>query len=145
MMKSFIKNLYWNQYYELRAKGKENSALKNGNILVSVMLFVNLATVFIFLSALIPNLADWFEDVIQDIFGFLSGKAIGMLIASFFIATIYLCVRYTIGTEQYFQNWLKMYLELSSEKQLSLSKKGLWYFFGSLLAVIPAVIMISTL
>ncbi len=125
---NILKQLYCNQYYELKPQGKEASALDNGTKLVTIALVLYALSISFLLILIFPDLKDFFEDILQDIFGRRSGRTIGQIIAALFFASFYFLVKLTLGKKESYENTIAEFETLVEEEQKKISKNGLIFF-----------------
>ncbi len=128
-----FKAVYCNQYYELKPKGKEDSARSNGTRLLIVSTALNIILIVVLAMVISEDFLDAFTDLIEDIFGRRRGRSIGRLVAIVPFIIVLPIVRYTLGTESSYNSTISEFESLSDQDQLVVSKKGLRYFIGSLI------------
>jgi len=131
----FLQSLYWNQYYELKQKGKEQAARKNGTVLSTVAIMANSSVLLGFLIFFFPDIGDGIMDLLEDAFGPRGGRTMGQILGAILFASIYFVIHFTLGKPEKFDRMMESFLSLSEEEQLIASKQGLRYFMISLLLV----------
>ena len=134
---NILKQLYCNQYYELKPKGKGESALENGTALVSIMLVLIALAIFFILVSIFPNMEDRFE----DLFGHRSGKTIGRFIAAVFFIICYISVKLTLGKKEAFNKTITEFEALDRLAQKRISQNGLVYFISSIGLFVVSLIL----
>ncbi|MCB9235157.1 MAG: hypothetical protein H6581_26110 [Bacteroidia bacterium] len=140
---NLLQAVYCNQYYELNPKGKGPAARQNGNMLVTVALVFNFFTLMVLLAVLVPGFAHFWDHLFRDLFGDLGGRTIGRIIAAVPLALCYPLVRFTLGTQEKFDQMIQTYEGLDPEEQKRISNRGMIYFFVSLgVVVIPVIILV---
>ena len=137
---NLLKSVYCNQYYELKPKGKGHAARANGTGLVTIGLIVNFFTVLLLAITISPDLGKYLQGVFIDMVGRQSGKGMGQTLAFLVVMFIYPWVKFTMGTQQNYQQTIDAFEKLSAEEQLQVSKKGLQYFIISLGLVIGSLV-----
>lgn len=138
-----FKALYWNQYYELKQKGKAHVARKQGTLLATIATVLFIFGVFILLIVFVPDFEKEMNRFLRRSFGRNAGRAIGKISALLLILIIYPIINFTIGSSKsYYQNIVKLSL-LSKDEQKEISKKGLKFFISSV--IIMGVAMIAIL
>ncbi|MCP4122322.1 MAG: hypothetical protein GY751_11260 [Bacteroidetes bacterium] len=135
-----FKSLYCNQYYELKPKGKAHAARQNGTGLVTVGILFNLFVLLRIIALIIPEAGEVIVDSIDSVFGNLSGRSTGKIIALIPMGLIYFIVRHTLGNKINYDRMITSFETLDAQTQKRISDKGRNYFFISLgLLVIPIV------
>lgn len=132
---NLLQALYCNQYHELKPKGKADLAIKNGTALTTIALVLNLLTIVFLLVLLVPDFADFMEDLMKDIFGRRRGRTIGMLIAGIPFLLLYPAIRFTMGRNASFERLVARFEDLPEARQEAISRRGKLYFFVSLGAI----------
>jgi hypothetical protein len=124
-----LKAIYWNQYYELKQKGKAHVARKQGTLLVTIAITLIIFSIFYLLMVLVPDFEKETNRFLKRSFGRNLGRSIGKILAILLIIIIYPIINFTIGsTKTYHDNIVKSSLLLSADEQKELSKKGLKMF-----------------
>ena len=129
---NILKQVYCNQYYELKPKGKGEAALVNGTLLVSVVLVLYAFAISFILISIFPNLQDIVGDFLQDLFGRGWGKTIGRIIGGVFIISAYFCVKLTLGKKDHFDKIIAEFETLDQDQQKRVSQNGLIFFASSI-------------
>ena len=134
---TFLEALYGSQYYELNQKGRDgNKGRGTANILLSVIIMLGLFAVILLAITVYPEFNNDMARVIKSIFGRLSGRSIGKLIALPVIGLIYLVVVFTIGNKNNFKKHVAAFLLLPDGEKKKANKKLLTPFFILLAAVL---------
>lgn len=127
---------YCNQYQELVNTGRDGKkALKNGLILTSVCFTLNVITAGYILFKTGNLLFSGFEDIEE----YTTGKVLGEVIGLILVIAFYFVLKYTKGSEDYFDKVISNYKTLSEADQKAISKKAYIYMFGSIIAMIACV------
>ena len=99
----------------------------NGNLLLSISLFVFVASVIGILILIFPEIGESIEDILKDTFGRRGGRTMGKFLAILGIAMFFPFVRYTIGTPKNYQRIMDDCKNMSDEELKEVSKKGTWF------------------
>lgn len=127
-----LRKLYWNQYVELKERGKESVARKQGTALVTIAIaLILLGTVFLIMS-IFPDAMDWMEDLIDDIFGRRKGRMVGKIIAIIPFAVVYGIIKLSLDREPVYDKLIYDFGLLSEDEQHQASEQGKMFFFLSL-------------
>lgn len=137
---NYIEQLYYSQHYELKQKGKEATALKTANILVTIAFLAHFIALMTFLVVIFPDLGEAISDFSKDTFGRRNGRLAGMFFTLIPMCVIYWIVSKTIGSESYFEGIITQGQQLSEEFQKATIKGGLTYFVGSLISFIVPIL-----
>lgn len=138
---NFIDSLYCNQHFELKEKGKEHLARANGNALVAIALALNVFALFAFAMLVSPDVLDWFSDAVRDIFGRRTGRSVGKFLALIpFLITVPLS-RLVLGSPKRYQKLIANFESLDLTAQFTISNRGKWYFFSSMISFAVALIL----
>ncbi len=138
---NILKQLYCNQYYELKPKGKGDSALGNGTALVTITLVMLILGLLFLLVALVPDFSDSMEDLLEDIFGRRGGRSIGVIIAGVTFVIIYLGIKYTLGKKENFEKLIIQFEALDEVDQKRISKNGMTFFLTGLGIFVLSVLL----
>lgn len=126
---NLLKAIYWNQYYELKQKGKAHVARKQGTLLVTIAIVLFIFSIFFLLMVFVPDFEKDSNRFLRKSFGRNSGRAIGKIGAILLILVIYPIINFTIGSSKvYYDSIVKSSLLLSADEQKAMSKKGLKSF-----------------
>lgn len=139
----FFKHLLWYYYRELRKKNMQEKARISGLIVLSVSVLFNIASVMILIAALLPDVADFIDDLIRDIFPENAGRLAGQLPAIVFLGLFFLFLRYTYGKPRKHKAIISSYLMLTEKQQSIYATRGFLYFIISLLALLPCIFLIA--
>ena len=131
-MKHPLKAIYCNQYYELKPKGKADRAKENGTVLSAVAVMLLVFAVFLITISFFPDVEKASRDLIKDVFGFRTGKSAGKILGLFLVFISWPFVRFTVGTEQSYQNTISTFEAMDAEEQQKVSKYGLWSFIAAI-------------
>lgn len=140
---NLFQSLYCNQYHDLKKQGKESAAYKNGNVLLTVALFCNVVTVVILLSLLSGAFAHYMGGAIRDVFHGSSGRLVGRTIAILGLVVIFPIVKFTIGKKENFDKTIALFEALPEAEQEAISKRGLIYFFGSIIGAVVIGLLLA--
>ena len=117
------------------------SSPTTGNIVLACSLTMLIVSGVLSAALIFPDVADWFDDMFKDIFGRSSGKTIGRLIGIALILLIYPILKFTVGTEESFNNAINQYEAMSDEDKDKTAKKGKWFFLLSVSSIaIPFIL-----
>ena len=120
-MKIF-KGLYCYAYIHSE-KTNEGDPRSSGTIMVSVMLLMWVLSIF-FLT--IPfSLGEVLIDLLQDLFGYRSGKTIGQVLGLSIFVIIYPIVRFTMGSKSKYANMESEFTNMDKENCEELGGAGL--------------------
>lgn len=126
-----LKKLYWNQYVELKEKGKESVARKQGTILVTIALALYLLGTVFLIVTIFPDAMDWMEDLVKDIFGRRTGRTVGKIIAVIPFALFYGIIKLSLDREVVYDKVIYDFGLLPEEEQHKASEQGRNFFFVS--------------
>ena len=126
-----LRKLYWNQYVELKEKGKQAVARKQGTMLVTIALSLFLLGAVFLIVTIFPDAMDWMEDLIKDIFGRSAGRTVGKIIAVIPFALFYGIIKLTMDREAVYDKIVYDFGLLSEEEQFRASEQGKIFFFVS--------------
>ena len=131
---------YIYQYNEDNGKvGNSDSSRKTGTIMVSVMVLMwILSIVFLTFPA---GLGEGIIDLLQDIFGYKSGKQIGRLLGISLFILIYPCVHFTVGSKKSFQKIIAHYQTLEKEKRGEMAGLGMSYLIISCVVFVISIVI----
>ncbi|MEM7106380.1 MAG: hypothetical protein AAF502_24850 [Bacteroidota bacterium] len=117
------------------------SSPTTGNIVLACSLTMLIVSIALSTALLFPDVADWFDDTLKDIFGRSSGKTIGRLIGIALILLIYPILKFTVGTDESFYNAISEYEGMSDEDKEKTAKRGKWFFLTSICTIaIPFIL-----
>lgn len=129
---NLLKTIYCNQYFELKQKGKEASARKNGTILTTLALVLVLFAIYILWITFFPDAERTMNRFVRKTIGRTSGRMLGKILALVLMTVSYLLIRYTLGTVKSYQKTITVFSKLSADEQERISKKGLKIFLMSI-------------
>ena len=122
---NYFESFYASLFYSRKNHGTPAAPTPfNGNLLLSISLFVFVASIIGILVLIFPEIGDSIEDMLKDIFGRRRGKTIGRFLAIIGIALFYPFVRYTIGTPSKYQKIMSDCEKMSGEELKKVSRKG---------------------
>jgi hypothetical protein len=128
---NLFQSIYCNQYEELVRTGRDgDKAHKNGIIIITVAIVVNLFSLFFILMLL--GRAGALPGYIERMAGPTSGKAIGRLIAAVMVIVVGAIVWVTFGREAYYRQTIRSFTTLPAEEQKRVARQGAVYFLGSI-------------
>jgi hypothetical protein len=128
---NLLKSLYCNQYLELKEKGREAVAKKNGTALVIIALALNILFALAVLAHF-PDFRDSAEDLLRDVFGRTGGRTIGRIIALIPFALVYPVIKLTMDREENYRCTIEAFEAMDAQQQAEVSNRGKWYFYVSL-------------
>ncbi len=136
-----LTSLYCNQYYQLKKNGEDTSSARlRGTVMVSVCLIFNLLTILLLLFFAKKGSLDGLGSEVMDLIEDLPNK----LVVAIPFAVILLLVRFTLGTEKFYNKTIAKFEALPPKKQKSVSRMGDIYFIFSLVAVFGFVMAFVT-
>lgn len=138
---NLFKAIYCNQYFELREKGKENAAQKNGSVLASIALMLFFISLAFILMIVFPDFDHAFERFFRDIFGRSAGKIAAKIVVVILFASSFLIIKLTLGRDSSYAKIINDFEALSAKEQRSVSKKGLIFFISSIVLVIVSLVL----
>ena len=117
-------------------KGKDgNKGRLNGNFSLSAMIILFIIDVFLLCIRFLPGFNETMTTKITNVFGSLSGKSVGKLLAIPLFSIIYLLISRTIGSKENFRKRVEGYMQYPGEIRKKANAKLLVPFF-ILLAII---------
>jgi len=105
------------------------------NIVLSCCMAMLMCSVVGMLIVLVPEAADTFEDLINDVFGRTAGKTIAKLILLPLLGLIYPAIRYTIGTPKNYQRIIGEYESLPESQREAIVNKGKVFLYVGLFSL----------
>ena len=139
---NYFESFYASLFYSRKNNGMPAASTPlNGNILLSVSLFVFVASVIGMAILIFPGIGEAIEDLLKDTFGRSGGRTIGRFLAIIGIALFFPFVRFTIGTPKNYQRIMSDCEKMSEEEWKEVSKKGTLFMAITLGSwIIPMVI-----
>lgn len=142
---NFFKAIYCNQYFELKEKGKENAAQKNGTTLASIALMLFFISFAFILMVVFPDFDHAFERFFRDIFGRKAGRIAAKIVVVILFASSFLIIKLTLGKNSSYTETIKKFETLTPQQQQSISKTGLIFFISSIVLVIISLVLFLTI
>ena len=142
---NLFKAIYCNQYFELKPKGKENSAKKNGTVLSAIALLLYFFSVFFILLLLFPDLGREIEGVFKDVFGRRAGRMAAKISVGVIMVLCFLIVKFTLDKDSVYNKTITEFESMSCEQQANISKQGLIFFVTSIVLIIVSLIIFLTI
>ena len=142
---NLFKAIYCNQYFELKPKGKENSAKKNGTVLSAIALLLYFFSVFFILLLLFPDLGREIEGVFKDVFGRRAGRMAAKISVAVIMVLCFLIVKFTLDKDSVYNKTITEFESMSCEQQANISKQGLIFFVTSIVLIIVSLIIFLTI
>jgi len=141
---TFLEALYGSQYYEIHQKGRDgNKGRLNGNLFLAALIILLLIAVVMTCISFMPGFNDSLTRKIDQVFGPMSGRSIGKLLAIPVFAIIYFIILKTVGSEENFKRKVETFMQYPDEIKKKANAKLLIPFF--VLLVIVFVLSISKL
>ena len=138
---TFLQALYGSQYYEIQQRGKDgNKGRINGNIFLSVFVFLILLIALLLCIKFIPGFNDNLSHKIKNVFGYNTRKSIRKLFVVALVAVVYLILSVTIGNKTNFQKHTEAFMAYPDEVKKKATFKLLLPFFILLGAVVVLAI-----
>jgi hypothetical protein len=133
---TYLQAIYGSQYKEIAANGKDgNKGRLNGNILLSAIIFLILLDLLLFCIVTLAGFNRLLSENLTDVFGFLSGKTVGKLLAIPLFALIYFAVSNTVGSQKNFEATVAAFNQLPATEQDTANKKVLVPFFSLIIGL----------
>ena len=127
---TFLEALYGSQYYEIYQKGRDgNKGRLNGNIFLSALIVLLILAILMVSISLVPGFEESLTKSVHNIFGSISGRSIGKLLAIPVFAIIYLIIIKTVGSEINFKNKVDAFMQYPDEVKKKANAKILIPFF----------------
>lgn len=128
-----LKGLYWNVYYELREKGKSTASVRStGTLLVALALLLNAFVILILWNAVWPEVGEFIDDLLKDLFGRRQGRVIGKFVGAASLGFFYAIAWLAWGREQGYRGLIEEFNRLTDHEQRAASNASLPYFIGSI-------------
>jgi len=141
---TFLEALYGSQYYEIHQKGRDgNKGRLNGNVFLAALIVLFILAVFMVSISFVPGFNESLTKTIRNVFGSISGRSIGKLLAIPVFGIIYLVIIKTVGSEPNFKNKVDSFMQYPDEVKKKANAKILIPFF--ILGVIVFGLAISKL
>ncbi|HOP22620.1 MAG TPA: hypothetical protein PK055_00610 [Gammaproteobacteria bacterium] len=138
---NLFKAIYCNQYFELKPKGKENSAKKNGTVLSAIALLLYFFSVFFILLLLFPDLGREIEGVFKDVFGRRTGRLAAKISVGVIMVLCFIIVKFTLDKDSVYNKTITEFESMSGEQQAKISKQGLIFFISSIVLVVGSLMV----
>jgi hypothetical protein len=139
---TFLQALFGSQYYEIQQKGRDgNKGRLNANLFLTVMIFLVLVLVLFIAFVASPGFEENSTRWLRGLFGSLSGRSIGKILAIPVIGIIYLVVAYTVGSQANFKKQVEGFLQYPEPEKKKAGAKILLPFFVLLIAVVVLAVV----
>ena len=133
---TFLEALYGSQYYEIHKQGKDgNKGRLNGNLFLAALIILLIIAVVLVCISFVPGFNDSLTRKIDNVFGSMSGRSIGKLLAIPVFGIIYLIILKTVGTEENFKRKVEAFMQYPDEIKKKANAKLLIPFFVLLATV----------
>lgn len=133
---TYLQAIYGSQYKEIVANGKDgNKGRLNGNILLSAIILLILLDLLLLCVVSLSGINSMLSENMTNVFGFLSGKTVGKLLAIPLFALIYFAVSNTVGSQQNFATTVAAFNQLTAKEQDTANKKVLVPFFSLIIGL----------
>lgn len=127
---TFLEALYGSQYYEIHQKGRDgNKGRLNGNVFLSALVVLFILAVFMVSISFVPGFNESLTKSIRSVFGSISGRSIGKLLAIPVFGIIYLVIIKTVGSESNFKIKVDAFMQYPDEVKKKANAKILIPFF----------------
>ena len=127
---TFLESLYGTQYYEIHQKGRDgNKGRLNGNVFLAALIVLFILAVFMISISFVPGFNESLTKSIRGVFGSISGRSIGKLLAIPVFGIIYLVIIKTVGSETNFKNKVDAFMQYPDEVKKKANAKILIPFF----------------
>ena len=127
---TFLEALYGSQYYEIDQKGRDgNKGRLNGNVFLAALVVLFILAVFMVSISFVPGFNESLTKSIRSVFGSISGRSIGKLLAIPMFGIIYLIILKTVGSETSFKNKVDAFMQYPDEIKKKANGKILIPFF----------------
>ncbi|GAB4414240.1 MAG: hypothetical protein OHK0039_21850 [Bacteroidia bacterium] len=136
---NLLQAIYCSQYDELRARGKGDAARGNGILLATIVLVMHFFTAMFLFAMLSPAFAAAMQGALHAVFGEQMGRTAGYLIALVPLALVYPLVARVWGSQEAFGATVRAFEALPQEAQRQVSRRGLIYFFASIIVAISCM------
>ncbi len=126
---TYLQALYGSQYYEIAERGGDtNKSRYNGNIFLAAFIILILLDILLAWIRFVPGANEDVSREMHSIFGFLSGKTIGQVLAIPLFALVYVIITKTVGTEENFKRHVAAFSLLPAEIRKKANRKLLTPF-----------------
>jgi hypothetical protein len=130
---TFLEALYGSQYTEIKQNGKDgNKGRFNGNIFLTAFLLVALTAVILVLVFFVPMVGKQLGRSFEGMFGYISDRGIGKILALVFGGIIYFLITKTVGTEENFNRLVDNFSQYPEDVRNTANKRLLVPFFIAL-------------
>jgi len=141
---TFLEALYGSQYYEIHKQGKDgNKGRLNGNLFLAAFIILFIIAVMMVCISFIPGFNESFSKKMERLFGSISGRSIGKLLAIPVFAILYFIIMKTVGSEENFKRKVEAFMQYPDEIKKKANIKLLIPFF--ILIIITVCLAISKL
>ena len=141
---TFLEALYGSQYYEIHKQGRDgNKGRLNGNMFLAAFIILFFIAIMMICVNFIPGFNESFSGKIERVFGSISGRSIGKLLAIPAFAIIYFILIKTVGSEENFKRKVETFMQYPDEVKKKANAKLLIPFF--ILLIITVGLAISKL
>ena len=141
---TFLEALYGSQYNEIHKQGKDgNKGRRNANILLAAFIIVFLFAVTLLAIKFLPGFETSLNRSIKNVFGKISGRSAGKLMAIPLMAIIYFIVAFTVGSQKSFTDKVEKFMQYPDEIKKQANKKILLPFF--ILLALVLILALSSL
>lgn len=133
---TFLEALYGSQYYEIQQKGKDgNKGRLNANLFLSAMLVLVVIAVIFLATKFSPAFNEKMSHSVKNIFGEMSGKAVGKILAIPLFIIFYFIISNSIGNKNNFSGKVEAFMQYDNEVKKKANVKILVPFFVLLMIV----------
>ena len=141
---TFLEALYGSQYYEIHKQGKDgNKGRLNGNMFLTAFIILFIIAIAMACISFVPGFNESMTKNARRIFGYTSGKSIGIMLGIPVFAIIYFMVIKIVGSEENFKRKVETFMQYPDETKKKANAMLLIPFF--ILLIITVGLAISNL
>jgi small-conductance mechanosensitive channel len=134
-----LQSVFCSQYLELSKKGKGEAAYKNGLVLCAVCIGLNLMTIlFILISFDLNPLSG-----IDKLFGSMSGRTAGRIIALVLFSSLFIILRYLFLTKDWFNGTVTRFDQLEDQQKKKIVFRAIIYLVASMVVFFASIFVMS--
>jgi hypothetical protein len=134
-----IQAIFCSQYLELSKKGKGEAAYKNGLVLCAIAIGLNLMTIlFVLIGFDLNPLGN-----INRIFGSMSGRTSGRVIALVLFGVLFILLRYLFLTKDWFHRTVNNFEQFDEQQRKKIVVRAIVYLVASILIFIISIFVMN--
>ncbi len=134
-----LQAVFCSQYMELSKRGKGEAAYKNGLVLSAVCIGLNLMTILFVLIGFDLNPIDG----IVKLFGSMSGRTAGRIIALVLFGSLFIILRYLFLTKNWFNRTVNSFDQLEDQQKKKIAFRAIIYLAASLLIFFASIFLMN--